>query len=83
VITQRARTSGRWLVPEAVHFFPPARGMRAPEVRCSPKFHSCECDFNERAIGLGWGASRWCRHLCITQWGGGGVTCGYVKSATL
>jgi hypothetical protein len=70
-------------VPEAVRIFS-LRGMRAPEVRLSPKFHSCECDFNALS---GWVGGRHVRpprsHLCITQWGGGGVTCVYVRSATL
>jgi hypothetical protein len=58
--------------------------MRAPEVRLSPKFHSCECDFNALS---GWVGGRRVRapqsHLCITQWGGGGVTYVYVRSVTL
>jgi hypothetical protein len=60
--------------------------MRAPEVRLSPKFHSCACDFNALSGWVGRGARRVRSprsHLCITQWGGGGVTYVYVRSATL
>jgi hypothetical protein len=44
------------LVPEAVQF-PPPSVMQAPEVRLSPKFHSCECAFNALSGWVGGVAS--------------------------
>jgi hypothetical protein len=68
---------------EAVRFFF-AGSTWAPQVRLPPKFHSCECDFNALS---GWVGGRRVRaprgHLCITKWGWCGVTCVYVRSATL